>query len=124
MTFNPPTTNEGRWVIEFFGPWLDDKHPNPAQPGELRWFTTIGGRDEEVSDGRPFVLIDGQRVYDFDPEEHAPEDIIKPKSRTFIPARLTDNPYYMATDYMSPAAGAARTPALADALWRLQGRHR
>jgi hypothetical protein len=101
MTFNPPTTNEGRWVIEFFGPWLDDKHPNPAQPGELRWFTTIGGRDEEVSDGRPFVLIDGQRVYDFNPEAHAPEAIVKPKSRTFIPARLTDNPYYMATDYMS-----------------------
>jgi hypothetical protein len=32
MTFNPPTTSEGRWVIEFFAPWLDAKHPNPARP--------------------------------------------------------------------------------------------
>jgi hypothetical protein len=45
MTFNPPTTIEGRWVIEFFGPWLNDMHPNPAKPGELRWFTTIAGKD-------------------------------------------------------------------------------
>ena len=101
MTFNPPTTKEGEWVIEFFAPWLDRKHPKPAQPGELRWFTTVGGRDEEVPDGRPFVLIDGQRAYDFNPAQHAAESVIKPKSRTFIPARLTDNPYYMATDYMS-----------------------
>lgn len=33
MTFNPPTTSQGRWVIEYFGPWLDKKHPKPAQPG-------------------------------------------------------------------------------------------
>ena len=101
MTFNPPTTSEGRWVIAFFAPWLDPKHPNPAGPGELRWFTTVKGKDEEVPDGRSFVILDGKRVYDFDPDKHAREDIIKPKSRTFIPARLTDNPYYMAGDYMS-----------------------
>lgn len=101
MTFNPPTTQEGRWVLDFFAPWLDDKHPNPAQPGELRWFTTVGGKDEEVPDGRPFVLVDGVRIYEFDPEAYAPEDIVQPKSRTFIPARLTDNPYLMATGYMS-----------------------
>jgi hypothetical protein len=102
MTFNPPTTSEGRWVIAFFAPWLDSKHPNPAAPGELRWFTTIKGKDAEVPDGRSFVLgAQGQHVYDFDPDKHAREDIIKPKSRTFIPARLTDNPYYMAGDYMS-----------------------
>jgi hypothetical protein len=66
MTFNPPTTSEGRWVIEFFGPWLDAKHPNPALPGELRWFTTIAGKDQEVTDTRPFVLVGGQPVYEFD----------------------------------------------------------
>ena len=32
---------------------------------------------------------------------YTPEQVIQPKSRTFIPARLTDNPYYMATGYMS-----------------------
>jgi hypothetical protein len=105
MVFNPPTTAEGRWVIAFFAPWLDKKHPNPAIPGELRWFTTIGGKDKEVADGRPFVLIDGESVYDFNPDDYTAEQIIKAKSRTFIPARLTDNPYYMATDYMSTLQG-------------------
>lgn len=109
LTFNPPTTAEGRWVIRFFAPWLDPKHPNPALPGELRWFTTKGdNQDFEVPDGRTFVFgvdEDGKEtdelVYDFDPDDYPPEKIIEPKSRTFIPARLTDNPYYMATGYMS-----------------------
>jgi hypothetical protein len=101
MTFNPPTTSEGRWVIEFFGPWLDAKHPNPALPGELRWFTTIAGKDQEVTDTRPFVLVAGQPVYEFDAAAHRPEDIIRPRSRTFIPARVTDNPVYMRTGYVN-----------------------
>lgn len=101
MTFNPPTTAEGQWVIKFFGPWLDKRHPNPAMPGELRWFTTINDEDMELPDERPFVLEDGERIYDFDDEEYTPELIIHPESRTFIPARVTDNPYYMATGYMS-----------------------
>lgn len=102
MTFNPPTTTEGRWIIDFFAPWLDRKHPCPADPGELRWFTTIGDRDVEVPDSRPFVLApDGSYVYDFDPKAYKPEQIITPKSRTFIPARVTDNPYYVNSGYVS-----------------------
>lgn len=103
MTFNPPTTAEGRWVLKFFAPWLDKNHPNPAAPGELRWFTTIGeDQDVEVPDGRPFVLgADGQYVYDFDPADYTPEQIITPKSRTFIPARVTDNTFYMKSGYLS-----------------------
>ncbi len=101
MTFNPPTSAEGRWVIDFFAPWLDKTHPNPAAPGELRWFTTIDGKDIEVADHRPFVLVDGVPTYDFDQELYQDEDIIIPKSRTFIPARLTDNPIYMKAGYMA-----------------------
>lgn len=100
MTFNPPTTAEGRWVIAFFAPWLDDKHPNPAKPGELRWFTTIKGVDREVPDARPFVLEGDEPVYDFDPRAYRREQIIRPRSRTFIPSRVTDNPYYMASGYI------------------------
>lgn len=100
MTFNPPVTAEGRWVIGFFGPWLDDKHPDPALPGELRWFTTIAGEDVEVPNGDTFVVEDGEPCYDFDPADYPPEKIIRPKSRTFIPARLTDNPVYMRSGYM------------------------
>lgn len=103
MTFNPPTTTEGRWVIKFFAPWLDKDHRHPAIPGELRWFTTKGtDQDYEVASGDPFVWDeDGEPDYGFDPADYKPEQIIKPKSRTFIPARLTDNRYYMATDYMA-----------------------
>jgi hypothetical protein len=86
LTFNPPTTAEGRWIIDFFAPWLDDKHPNPAKPGELRWFATIDGKDIEVPTGEEF--------------EHAGE-LIVPMSRTFIPSRVRDNPYLLRTGYMS-----------------------
>lgn len=107
LTFNPPTTTEGRWVIKFFAPWLDKQHPNPAKDGELRWFATVGdNKDFEVAGPQPFILRrNGQGElrpwYSFDPKDHRPEEIIKPKSRTFIKALVTDNPYYMATDYIS-----------------------
>lgn len=104
LTFNPPTSAEGRWLISFFAPWLDKKFAGPggrAAPGELRYVAVIEGRDVWVPDGRHFVLVDGQRVYDFDPEQHAPAAIIRPQSRTFIPSRITDNPYLVGTNYMS-----------------------
>jgi hypothetical protein len=100
MTFNPPTTAEGRWVIPFFGPWLDKKHHRPALPGELRWFTTIEGKDFECEDDRRFVLFRGEPLYDFDPKEFSPEKIITPRSRTFIPSRVTDNFFYVSSGYI------------------------
>jgi len=101
LTFNPPTTVEGRWIIRYFGPWLDKKHRNRAEPGELRLFTTIAGVDHETEDDRPFVLVGQEKVYDFDPADFAPELIVTPKSRTFIPSKVSDNPYYMRTGYIS-----------------------
>jgi len=81
---NPPTDVEGQWVIRFWGPWLDEKHPHPAKPGEIRWFTTIDGKDVERPDGRPFRL-NGRMV--------------QPLSRTFIPSNVVDNPFLVATGY-------------------------
>lgn len=81
---NPPTTAEGDWVIKYWGPWLDDKHLNPALPGELRFYTTINGEDVEVPNGEPF--------------EHEGE-MITPRSRTFIPAQIEDNPYLIEAGY-------------------------
>lgn len=86
MTFNPPTTAEGRWITAFFAPWLDKKHPKPARPGELRWFAMIDGEEVEVESGEPF--------------QHG-ADLIKPMSRTFVPSRVSDNPYLMGTGYMA-----------------------
>ncbi len=77
-TGNPPTTAEGLWVIKRWAPWLDDRHPNPAKPGELRWFISDEeGEDVEV-DGPGPHLVGDREVY--------------ARSRTFIPAELDDNP--------------------------------
>ena len=81
---NPPTTAEGLWVLKRWAAWLDPKHPNPAKPGELRWFTTIDGKDTEVDGPGPHE-VEGQMV--------------RAKSRTFIRARLSDNPDLAETDY-------------------------
>jgi hypothetical protein len=87
---NPPTTPEGLWVVKYWGPWLDETHPNPAKPGELRWFTNIGGEDQEV-DGPGPHLINGEYIV--------------ARSRTFIPASLEDNPDLADTNYGSVLAG-------------------
>ncbi len=90
LGFNPPTTPEGEWVIDFFGPWLDPAHPRPAAPGELRWYARIDDEDIECADGTPF--------------EHKGE-MVTPLSRTFFPARLDDNPILDATNYRAVLQG-------------------
>lgn len=85
---NPPTSAEGDWVIRFWAAWLDERHPNPAKPGELRWYASIKGEEVEVPDGTPFA-VDGEA------------DLTTPLSRTFIPARVQDNPFYMASGYLA-----------------------
>ncbi|MBD2489017.1 terminase [Aulosira sp. FACHB-615] len=95
-TGNPPTTSEGRWVIDYWGPWLDLKYPNPAAPGELRWFIVVvdesspQGRDVEVPNSDP-VEINGE--------------LYIPRSRTFVPAKIDDNPYYSKTNYKAVLMG-------------------
>ena len=77
-TGNPPTTAEGLWVIHRWAPWLDPKHPNPAKPGELRWYISDEeGKEIEVQGRGPHQI--GDRM-------------VEAKSRTFIPASLSDNP--------------------------------
>lgn len=82
---NPPASADGEWVIQFWGPWLDPQHPNPAKPGELRWYISdAGGKDQEVA-GPAAVLVDGDEVL--------------PRSRTFIASNVDDNPFLLATGY-------------------------
>lgn len=106
MTFNPPTSAEGRWVVTYFGPWLDKRHPMyPTTPGKLRYVYTDPEtrKDTWIDDDNasPFVLVDGQRVYDFEPMDYRPEQIVIPESRTFIPSRITDNPFLAGSGYMT-----------------------
>ncbi|TEU23358.1 terminase family protein [Alkanindiges illinoisensis] len=82
---NPPTTAEGEWVKRFWAAWLDPQHPNPAKPGELRWYVTNEkGEDEEVP-GPDMVKVG--------------DDMMKPKSRTFIPSSVNDNLFLLSTGY-------------------------
>jgi len=66
---NPGNTGQ-EWVVERWAPWLDPTHSNPAKPGEIRYFKRLPN-DKEIE-----TTAD-------DPEG---------MSRTFIPARLCDNP--------------------------------
>lgn len=88
---NPPTGAEGEWVKRYWAPWLDPMHPNPAKPGELRWYiSNEKGEDEEVPEGYPGRMINGEWT--------------PPKSRTFIPSRVDDNLVYMASGYKAQLA--------------------
>lgn len=92
MTFNPPSDEAGAWICDYFLPWLAYLHPDeftypkPAKPGELRWFATVEGEQVEVESGEPFEF--GGKM-------------IHPQSRTFIPAKLEDNPHLNETNYRS-----------------------
>jgi len=79
VTGNPPTDDAGNWIIQEWGPWLDEDHPDPAKPGELRWY-------HYDDDGYPIWFHTGE-------ERQIGAQMIKPRSRTFIPAYLEDNPY-------------------------------
>lgn len=82
---NPPTTAEGEWVKRYWAAWLDPQHPNPAKPGELRWYVTNEkGEDQEVPDSTP-VMVGGE--------------LMTPKSRTFIPSSVDDNLFLTTTGY-------------------------
>lgn len=88
---NPPLNIEQEWVIDFFAPWLDEEYQGiKAEPGELRWFITWNNEDEEVEDGNP-ILKEGEWI--------------QPRSRTFIPAFIEDNPVFMETGYKATLQG-------------------
>lgn len=85
MATNPPLSAEGLWVIQMFAPWLNPQYPNPAKPGELRWvISDADGKDEWVDGPEPRMVND---------------KLILPTSRTYIPAKVSDNPYYVASGY-------------------------
>jgi hypothetical protein len=74
-TGNPPSDQDGAWVIDYWAPWLDRRHPNPAEPGEIRYF---------IMKENQSIMVDGPDPVTVD---WAPEPII-PTSRTFIPAEM------------------------------------
>ena len=101
LSSNPPIDVSGDWIIAMFAPWLDNRHPNPAKHGELRWFVTVGdhevgSRDIEVDltdcyqeDGFWMIVIEGEND----------DKPLRAKSRTFIPGTVDDNPFLRDTGY-------------------------
>lgn len=86
LATNPPLTAEGLWVNKMFAPWLDPTYHAPAKAGDLRWVISDDeGRDLWVEGPDDCREIKGK--------------IVRPTSRTYIPAKVSDNPYYAATDY-------------------------
>jgi hypothetical protein len=101
---NPPTGGEGEWLMEWFAPWLDPKFPNPALPGELRWCATAPNREGTtiwLPDNRPIIFVNAKdhRYATVEEIEANGRDVIVPKTRTFIPGHLDDNPYLRDTGY-------------------------
>lgn len=98
LATNPPLSEEGDWLIAMFSPWLDKSHPNPAKPGELRWFITDHeGNDKEVEGPGRYLVYDeeGNPVIGPDGEQRT----VQALSRTFIPSSVRDNPYLRDTNY-------------------------
>ncbi len=88
---NPPLSDEGTWMFKMFAPWLDPAFPNPAQGGELRWCVV---NDEDVD-----IWVDG-------PGEHEVDGrMVLAMSRTFIPAKLSDNPFQNTPEYRAQQDG-------------------
>ena len=88
LATNPPLSAEGLWVIKMFAPWLDPTYPNPAKPGELRHVISDDeGNDKWVEPGWHEVMVAGK-----------PKRVLA-TSRTYIPASVRDNPYYVASGY-------------------------
>lgn len=97
---NPPVDADGDWLIGMFRPWLDITHPKPAKAGELRWFVTAeDGSDLEVPLDKLNRLSSGAYVH----KEMVNRDgkPLGAKSRSFVPAKLADNPFLVNTDYGS-----------------------
>lgn len=89
LATNPPLSAAGLWVIQMFAPWLDPQYPNPAKPGDLRWVVSNDeGFDKWVpGPGKYEVVVAGK------------PKMVDAMSRTYIPASVKDNPFYVASGY-------------------------
>ena len=81
---NPPMNSQYFWVKRRWSAWVDDRHPNPAAPGEIRWFARIDDEDVELKEDDRFKDIPDGEAFEFNGEE------IEPISRTFIPGKMLE----------------------------------
>jgi hypothetical protein len=114
-TGNPPTTPEGRWVVEEWAPWLDSEFPDPEEPGKLRWYAILDGKLTWLKDGQEYrwegkdgkvqvIPFKAGEPFTFVNERCETEEI-QARSRTFIPGRVDDNPVLLKQGYKSTLQG-------------------
>jgi hypothetical protein len=94
LATNPPTTADGEWIVRWFAPWLDKKHPfYPYPEGKLLHFKR-----------RPGSLSE----FEFFEEEPEPDMLlgkpVRALTRTFIRSGLSNNPDYDRGDYRNRLA--------------------
>jgi len=102
---NPPLGAEGGWLVTWFAPWLDPLFPKPAANGELRWTVTLPDGTLRWVDGPGQWVIVGADEAEATPEDIEAGNALEATSRTFIPARLDDNPYLRGTGYRAKLQG-------------------
>ena len=83
-TGNPPTESRELWVKQRWAAWVDERHPDRAEPGEIRWYVNLDGVDTEL-ENKDEIRVDSMGRE------------LKPTSRTFIPGELLH--FYKGTDY-------------------------
>lgn len=102
-------TGVGDWLLRWFAPWLDDMYPDPAKPGELRWFYMVSEGDRLVT-----IWVPGPGCYDIETETLLPEatqedidngKVAVARSRTFIKSLLKDNIFLKGTGYAEKMSG-------------------
>lgn len=81
LATNPPHTAEGQWLVKWFGPWIDPRHPMfPTPCGVLLWYWRDGDNFKWFREKPEPRLINGK--------------LIEALSRTFIRSGLENNPDY------------------------------
>lgn len=95
LASNPPLDSKGEWIIGMFRPWLDLTHPDygKIKAGELAWAITDPDGHDMWVDGPDDIKV-------FQDKDGVDVDYI-PRSRTFIPAALKDNPFLIHTGYQA-----------------------
>lgn len=92
LASNPPRTSDGYWMLDWFGPWIDEEHPlYPTEPGKLLWACYVSGADPDQPGTMYWVEGPGEYIIDDEPRTA--------KSYTFIPASLEDNPFRNTPEY-------------------------
>lgn len=92
LASNPPRTSDGFWMLDWFGPWIDDEHAlYPTPPGVLLWAVYIAANLKDQPG--QLVWVEGPGEYTIHGEAYSA------RSYTFIPASLEDNPYRNTPEY-------------------------